>query len=319
MAGFGYRILGFGAGCAGPAYIEATGGNETVTDGDYKIHIFTGDGNLCVTSKGRAAGSNQADYLVVAGGGGGGQGTGGGGGGGGFRISSGTASGCYSVPSPLGGCVPGIGVTLGAMPITVGAGGTGRQPGGPAGTLGGDSIFGSITSTGGGVGSGGDGTPNGPTNGRPGGSGGGAHLNNPSFGNGNDPPTSPPQGNNGAPYSGYVGGGGGGAGQAGSGKVGGNGAQVNIVPAPASSGKGANCFKYSGGGGGGSDQTSQPGGNGGPGGGGRGGNRQNSPTVGVAGTANTGGGGGGRGLPPGAGLGNSGGSGVVVIRYKFQN
>ena len=84
MASFGYRILGFGAGCAGPAYIEATGGNETVTDGDHKIHIFTGDGNLCVTSKGRAAGSNQADYLVVAGGGGGGSGTQGGGGAGGF-------------------------------------------------------------------------------------------------------------------------------------------------------------------------------------------------------------------------------------------
>ena len=70
MKEFDYIIIG--AGCAGPAYIEATGGNETITDGDIKIHIFTGDGNLCVTSKGRAAGSNQADYLVVAGGGGGG-------------------------------------------------------------------------------------------------------------------------------------------------------------------------------------------------------------------------------------------------------
>ena len=320
MAGFGYRILGFGAGCAGPAYIEATGGNETVTDGDYKIHIFTGDGNLCVTSKGRAAGSNQADYLVVAGGGGGGQGTGGGGGGGGFRISSGTASRLQSVPSPLGGCVPGIGVTLGAMPITVGAGGTGRQPGGPAGTLGGDSIFGSITSTGGGVGSGGDGTPNGPTNGRPGGSGGGAHLNNPSFGNGNDPPTSPLKVITEHHTPGYVGGG----------------AVEPVKPVVVKSWR-----KWSSEltlfrpqqvlvkvlivlnipvvAAVGSDQTSQPGGNGGPGGGGRGGNRQNSPTVGVAGTANTGGGGGGRGLPPGAGLGNSGGSGVVVIRYKFQN
>ena len=83
MAGFGYRVLGFGGGSSGPAYIEATGGNETVTDGDHKIHIFTGDGNLGVTSKGSASGSNAADYLVVAGGGGGAQGTGGGGGGGG--------------------------------------------------------------------------------------------------------------------------------------------------------------------------------------------------------------------------------------------
>ena len=170
MAGFGYRILGFGAGCAGPAYIEATGGNETVTDGDHKIHIFTGDGNLCVTSKGRAAGANQADYLVVAGGGGGGSGTQGGGGAGGFRISSGTASGCYSVPNPLGGCVAGQAVTLGAMPITVGGGGPGAVPGNTPnqGVKGGNSVFASITSTGGGGGSECE-----PAGG-PGGSGGGA-------------------------------------------------------------------------------------------------------------------------------------------------
>src|SRR5210317_1592420 len=114
---------GFGAGSeSGPAYIEATGGTES-TVGDYKIHVFTGDGTLCVTSKGKPSGSNTADYMVVAGGGGGAQGTGGGGGGGGFRESPGTASGSYTT-SPLGASpAVAIEVTKGAMPITVGAGG----------------------------------------------------------------------------------------------------------------------------------------------------------------------------------------------------
>jgi hypothetical protein len=116
-SGFGQRQV------SGPAFIEATGGDEVVTDGDYKIHIFTGDGTLCVTSIGKPSGSDTVDYMVVAGAGGGGQGTGGGGGAGGFRISSGTASGCYSVPAPLGGSA--IPVTLGAMPINVGGGGDG--------------------------------------------------------------------------------------------------------------------------------------------------------------------------------------------------
>jgi len=315
MAGFGYRILGFGSGCAGPAYIEATGGDETITDGDIKIHIFTGDGTFCVTSKGRASGSNQADYMVVAGGGGGGQGTGGGGGGGGFRLSAGTLTGCYTVPAPLAGCVPGQAVTLGAMPISVGGGGVGRQPAGPVSGRGGNSVFGSITSTGGGGGNFGDGTPTGPTSGGPGGSGGGAGRLNNTVGNGNEPPVTPPQGNNGSTGPFNTGAGGGGAGNAASGKTAGNGSPSGIAPAP-STGSGDNRV-YSGGGGGGSDQTGDPGGNGGPGGGGRGGNRQNSPVAGTAGTANTGGGGGGRGLP--SSIGATGGSGVVVIRYKFQN
>jgi len=98
MANFGYQVLGFGSNAvSGPSYVEATGGNSTVTTGDYKIHIFTGDGNLCVTSKGAGSGSNTVDYMVVAGGGGGGGGTGGGGGAGGYRESPGTASGSYTV------------------------------------------------------------------------------------------------------------------------------------------------------------------------------------------------------------------------------
>ena len=85
-----------------------------------------------------------------------------------------------------------------------------------------------------------------------------------------------------------------------------------------------------GGGGGGTDQggptPGSPGtaGDGGSGGGGRGGNKQGEgvPTQGVAGTANTGGGAGGGtnspALSPNSTAGNSGGKGIVVIRYKFQ-
>ena len=170
MANFGYQVLGFGSrAVTGPDYIEATGGNATITSGDYKIHVFTGDGTLCVTSKGKAAGSETADYMVVAGGGGGAQGTGGGGGGGGFRESPGTASGGYTV-SPLGAApAVAIPVSVGGMPITVGAGGAG---GGttpvPGGVQGGSSIFSTITSAGGGGGNECCGA------GGPGGSGGGA-------------------------------------------------------------------------------------------------------------------------------------------------
>ena len=89
--GFGYQVLGFGAGGAAASnYIEATGGATTITDGDYKIHVFTGDATLCVSNVGccapcSGAGSNLVDYIVVAGGGAGGGSHGGGGGGGGLR------------------------------------------------------------------------------------------------------------------------------------------------------------------------------------------------------------------------------------------
>ena len=70
MASFGYQVLGFGSNAvSGPAYVEATGGDATITSGDYKIHVFTGDGTLCVASKGAGSGSDTVDYMVVAGGG----------------------------------------------------------------------------------------------------------------------------------------------------------------------------------------------------------------------------------------------------------
>jgi len=311
---------GFGfASCSGPDYVEATGGNETITSGDYKIHVFTGDGTLCVTSRGKPAGSNTVDYMVVAGAGGSGTGTGGGGGAGGFRQSPGTASGSYNV-SPLGTSpAVAIEVSKGGMPITVGAGGAAAPQSSPyRSSPGADSVFSNITSTGGGGGNYGDGNdPLGPgSNGGPGGSGGGAGRLNNNPGQGNTPPTNPPQGNNGGTGPFNTGAGGGGAGANASGKTGGAGVATEI--APSSYGQpSSGTYYFSGGGGGGSDQTGDPGGSGGVGGGGRGGNRQNSPIAGTAGTANTGGGGGARGLPSGPGT--TGGSGIVVVRYKFQN
>ncbi len=48
-------------------YIEATGGT-ILTSGDYKTHVFTGDGCFVVSSVGNAAGGPSiVDYLVVAG------------------------------------------------------------------------------------------------------------------------------------------------------------------------------------------------------------------------------------------------------------
>ena len=43
--------------------------NVVVTSGDFKTHIFTGDGNFVVNSAASGAPNNTVDYLVVAGGG----------------------------------------------------------------------------------------------------------------------------------------------------------------------------------------------------------------------------------------------------------
>ena len=51
-----------------PAYITATGGTIT-TDGDFKVHTFTGNGTFAVTCAGNPAGATTADWLIVAGGG----------------------------------------------------------------------------------------------------------------------------------------------------------------------------------------------------------------------------------------------------------
>ena len=179
-----------------PQYIVATGGTITCS-GDYKIHTFTGPGTFTVCSVGNPFGSDEVSYMVVAAGGGAGGYTGGGGAGG-FRESK-ASSDCYSA-SPLNAtCGPGFNLPVSAQgyPITVGGGGAASTTNAGQGTDGGNSIFSTITSTGGG-GSAGDTAPT--RDGRSGGSGGAnAYIpTNPvlgAIGAGNTPPVSPPQGN----------------------------------------------------------------------------------------------------------------------------
>jgi len=330
-------------------YVTATGGTITTT-GDFKIHTFTGDGCFVVSCGGNPVGSDKVDYLVVAGGGGGGGCGGAGAGAGGYRESHCTAvSGCYTA-SPLA-TPTSLTVTATTYPVTVGGGGTG---GGPVGTNGSDSIFSTITSAGGG--GGGNAFKNVSSTGGSGGGGagifcgGGAPLRCGVAGN--TPPVSPPQGNPGgdsagAPVRPQRLGGGGGAGAAGGnappggGGAGGTGVGTGINPSPCVGTPGpSGPLRYFGGGGGGGNWapctqggpfepnrgSPGPGGTGGGGSGGRGGtdpsgNGTDAAVSAGPTTANTGGGGGGGGRPFAAGgqPGSSGGKGIVIIRYKFQN
>jgi len=320
---------GLASDAPGPKYIAATGGCIT-TCGNYKIHTFNSPGTLCVSCLGNSAGSNTVDYLVVAGAGGGGAGYyGGGGGAGGFRFYANTT--CNAQPgsnpgAPVNGYPSGTAATVsaGAMPIIVGgggAGGPGSSPGGPDGANGVDSSFSNITSTGGG---GGDSRYDPPHAGNPGGSGGGGGACNSGAagGSGNTPPVSPPQGKDGGTY---YGGGGGGALVAGGSRPGtpyggDGGAGAGVTGFGTGNGQCSSSVQYfSGGGGGGADKTS-PAPNtptGGIGGGGQGqGGPGPSPAARLDGTTNTGGGGGGGGENYASGA--NGGSGIVVIRYKYQ-
>lgn len=303
-------------------HIVATGGTITET-GDFRVHTFTGDGSFVVNfaGSGTKTAPSIVDYLVVAGGGGGGQSSSGGGGGGagGFRESlaadSPTHTASPHTASPLK-ATTGITVSTGtSYPITVGGGGTSKAPGPTSSGPGSNSVFSTITSTGGGRGgcqvvhsnAAGDG-----------GSGGGApSICGPnSAGAGNTPPVSPSQGNpggvgnspSGQPDS-AAGGGGGATAVGGTGattKAGGAGATTEITGSPVA---------YAGGGGGASRTAPEGAGPGGTGGGGAG-QAGGPPAESTDGTANTGGGGGGKrdGCHP-KGV---GGKGIVVIRYKFQ-
>ena len=309
----------------GNTFTTATGGTVT-TSGDFKIHSFNSSGTFEITNAGTGP-YRYIDYLVVAGGGGGGSTVGGGGGGaGGYRVSADT----YTGPARAGSSLT---ASVASFPITVGAGGS---AGGPISCrTGSNSIFSTITSTGGG----GGGSFSAGANGGAGGGGGGGYLPGQSpdaGGSGNTPPVSPSQGNPGgtshtdAGNSARNGGGGGGATSAGgnapsgtmpapctTANAGGNAALTSITGSP----------NYYSGGGGGAKGAGGPGSpSGGNGVGGRGSAGQ--PIQGItpmvtatAGTANRGGGGGGV-------IQNSpsynfpstitGGSGIVVIRYKFQ-
>ena len=326
---------------------------------NYKIAVFKNPGTLTVNSVSDKPAFNDVDWLVVGGGGGGGAGcgAGAGGGGGGFRFSGNPSSNPQTGPgSPRNSCSA-VTVVESGYPITVGGGGTGGPfAGGPGpaadGTKGVDSVFSGKTSTGGGFGGAGR-NPSG--SGGPGGSGGGEARDRGSQGTGNDPSTSPPQGEPGGPPMGntLAGTGGGGAMAAGGsggclpatsggyGGVGGAGAGITGFGTTGQSCGGQ--YYYSGGGGGGTFNcaTDTPGGpgtesNGGIGGGGPGAMSPLHPGSysgpaspankqwGVEGTDFTGGGGGGGGESPTAGTptndgsGGNGGSGIVVIRYRFQ-
>jgi len=303
-------------------YVSATGPDgddtfngsaSTFTDNDYRYHIFnatkTGSAGFVVSDAGNSAGSNTLEYLVIAGGGGGGTSYGGGGGAGGYRTATGLAS-----------------PAIGNHDVTVGLGGA-------VDVNGGDSVFSTITSDGGGAGGSAE-------VGHAGGSGGGggytqANGNNIGGAGINDAGTfgtATYQGHNGG--IGYntstdfrhAGGGGGGAST-----VGGNG---NTWPNQDAGDGGAGRVSditgsdvlRGGGGGGGADFAHTTAGNcgggwggtGGTGGGGNAGGCNSGAENGTAGTANTGGGGGGvsaAGQTPAT----IGGSGVVIIRYKFQN
>jgi len=306
----------------GSSFVAATVSgscNSIVTNGNFKTAIFKGPGTFCVSSSG--TGSNTVEYFVIAGGGGGGD-NGGGGGGGGFRLYT-TAPGSNS---PLNNPSNALPVSVQGYTVAVGAGGP------SSGSNGSVSTFSSITSTGGG----GGGPTSSPRAGNPGGSGGGTGRDGggESGGSGNTPPVSPAQGTNGGaagPGVAYVGGGGGGGaiavGTNGTGgcsgsERGGNGGSGSYIadslvgPTAPSYGTpgpvGSTRFFSGGAGGGASNLSPGTGGDSSSGGGGAGG--KGNP--GTDGTVNTGGGGGGGSdTPPASG---GGGSGIVMIRYKFQ-
>ena len=292
------------------AFIDATvngSGNSLTTApccSNVKIATFTGPGDFIINSGSGAL--SKVDYTIVAGGGGGGGSqpgfwSGGGGGGGGFRESkSAPISGCWSA-SPLASTTPLGPFVPGTYAVAIGGGGpagTGnpsfasRTPGGNGSV----SSFSTITSAGGGGGSRAGGPGNTTISGAAGGSGGGTggYANPDAGGSGNTPNVSPAQGQDGgagsAPTAAH-GGTGGGAGGAGSLTVptnnGGNGPGVanNITGSSVTRATGAPSGGCSG-----------------------------AAPVGGANTGN-GGGGGYCGTPA---CGGAGGSGIVIIRYKFQ-
>jgi hypothetical protein len=269
---------------------KASGGNIIDYDGTYWIHTFLTSGTFTPQT------GLTCDYLVVAGGGAGGNY--GGGGAGGLRSTVTATGGGGALESALS-------LTTQTYTVTVGAGGSGAVQNNP--TNGSNSVFGAITSTGGGRGSFNiNGV--GPTNPNAGGSGGGGIWNGGAGG------AASPSGqgfaggaghvNNSSPFAAGGGGGAGAVGQAGQATIGGNGgAGVATVISGTS-------VTYAGGGGGGHFNGSGSNSSGGAGGGGTGGKADAGET---AGTTNTGGGGGGSGTSDA--IGTNGGSGIVIIRY----
>ena len=301
-------------------YITATGGTITCS-GNFRIHTFTGPGAFCVSSAGNPAGSTEVSYIVLAGGASGGSSNGGGGGGGAGGYREGKCSSDPYTASPL--AATGLPVSVQSYPIVVGGGGPPASPPGSGvgiqGNAGSNSSFSTIIATGGG-GGGGDicnSTNPGVAGGSGGGGGKGPYCSGGAPGGaGNTPPVSPSQGNNGgtggAPNTNYGGGGGG------AGAVGGNGNAPLGGPGGVGATSSINGTPTGRAGGGGGQAEGQPiPAQGQATCGGARGNQTNNP--GIAATVNTGGGGGGTDSAPSTAPTGAGGSGIVVIRYKFQN
>ena len=307
-----------------PLFPVGSGGTIS-TCGDYKIHTFTGPGCFTVTTAPTVP-NNEASYLVVAGGGGGGNDQAGGAGAGGYREGKDPADPVAPSASPLAAACSSITLTASTTyPIVVGGGGTAAtSPPGAPGTAGSVSSALGISSAGGGRGQSASETA-GPDN--DGGSGAGGResaTGSPAAGHtGNTPPTSPAQGTDGAPGIEQTrGGAGGGATTAAPAMPnlydGGTGAGTLINPSPSYGTPGPSApLRYYGGGGGGSTANNAGYGAGGAGGGGDSVTWPADPSTKTAGTVNTGGGGAaGNGyVTP---VGSAGGSGIVIIRYKYQ-
>jgi hypothetical protein len=288
-------------------FVTASGGTETtITQNsiNYKVHTFTSSGAFIVT------GGGEIEYLVIGGGGGAsGRDIGGGGGAGGYRCNvTGESSGGGASSEPV------VNLPPGTYTITVGAGGAGGTDGGAA-SPGANSVFSSITAIGGGAGKSYNAAV---SNDGAGGSGGGAAaldsissgtntiggvaISNQGFDGGDGLNNS---------QTDYGGGGGGGAGavgkDAGQGKHGGAGVESSIDGTPT----------YRAGGGGGAGHRTS--GSSQLGSGGIGGGAAATAAAGVDpnrnGATNTGGGAGAaRGTSQ---TGGTGGTGIVIIRYKI--
>jgi hypothetical protein len=277
----------------GNSSAKADGGSSVTTDGTYWYHTYRSSGAFIPRQ------ALTVDYLVVAGGGGGGGRGGGGGGAGGMRSTVTATGGSGSLESAL---------SLSAdtsYTVAVGAGGAGGNNMVPEpttqGRIGSNSIFGSVTSNGGGSGGGTNGE-----NGGAGGSGGGGGAAN---GTGGSASPSGQGFSGGTASNNNRGGGGGGASAAGaSGTSSGNGGAGRATSISGSS------VTYAGGGGGGSwDAVSS--GTGGSGGGGNGGAVSTNGSNATAFTGGGGGGGGHNGTSGASNFGGAGGAGIVIIRY----
>jgi hypothetical protein len=264
-----FSLYGIAATGSNPA-AKATGGTITYSADGYTYHTFTSSGTFTPSV------ALTCDYLVVAGGA---SGWLGGGGAGGLRSTVSATGGGGSVESSLS-LSSGTNYT-----VTIGAGGA------PQGIAGSNSVFATITSTGGGAGSSGGNT--GGTGGSGGGGGYGLAGGSGTTGQGF-------AGGTGSTSGGNATGGGGGAGSVGTnsatgyGGNGGNGIANSITGTPITLAGGGGAYGSVNAGVGGTGG----GGNGSPGG------------TGGSGTVNTGSGGGG-----GGSVGGAGGSGIVIVRY----